>query len=119
MLHLNPEKAGTFQDIPPKILKNSINVCSETLKNFFNDTTIHREFPNELENADVTLIFKKDDATKAKNYRSVSVLPVVSKVFERIMHKQINEYINQFLSPSYIRQKQIERSSTYGSLKSF
>ena len=31
MLHLNPKKAGTFQDIPPKILKNSINICSETL----------------------------------------------------------------------------------------
>ena len=34
MLHLNSKKAGTFQDISPKILKNSINVCSET-RNFF------------------------------------------------------------------------------------
>ena len=92
MLYLNPEKAGTFQDIPPKILKNSINVCSETLKNFFNDTIIHCEFPNELKKADVKPIFKKDDPTKAKNYRPVSVLQVVSKVFERIMHKQISEY---------------------------
>ena len=32
ILNLNPKKAGTFQDIPPKILKNSINVCSGTLK---------------------------------------------------------------------------------------
>ena len=39
--------------------------------------------------------------TKAKTYRPVSVLPVLSKVFERIMHKQISEYINQFLS-SYL-----------------
>ena len=35
MLRLNPKKAGAFQDILPKILKNSINVCSETLKKFF------------------------------------------------------------------------------------
>ena len=28
----------------------------------------------------------------------MSVLPVVSKGFQRIMHKQISEYINQFLS---------------------
>ena len=93
MLHLNPKKAGTFQDIPPKILKNSINVCSETLKFF--DTVIHCEFPNELKKSDVTPISKKDDSTKTKNYRPVSALPVALKVFERIMHKQISEYINQ------------------------
>ena len=90
MLHLNPKKAGTFQNIHPKILKNSMNICSETLNIFFNDTVIHCEFPNELKKADVTPIFKKDYPTKAKDYRPVSVLTVVSKVFERIMHKQIS-----------------------------
>ena len=68
----------------------------------FNDTIIHCEFPNQLKKADVTPIFKKDDPTKAKNYKPMSVLPVVSKVSEGIMHKQISEYINQFLSP-YLR----------------
>ena len=49
MLHLNSNKAGTFQDIPPKILENSINVCSETLKKKnVHDTVIHCKFPNEL-----------------------------------------------------------------------
>ena len=57
MLHLNSKKAGTFQDIPPNILKNSVNVCSKTLKNVFNDTVIHCEFPNELKKADVTQFF--------------------------------------------------------------
>ena len=52
-----------------------------------------------MKKADVTPIFIKDDPTKAKNYRPVSVLPVVSKVFERIMYKQISEYINHVLSP--------------------
>ena len=64
----------------------------------FNDSVIHCEFPNELKKADVTPIFKDDDPTKTKYYRLVSLLPVVSKVFERTMHKQISEYINQFLS---------------------
>ena len=63
------------------ILKNSINVCSETLKFFFDETVIHCEFPNELKKADVTPVFKKDDPTIAKNYRPVSVLPVVLKSF--------------------------------------
>ena len=44
-------------------------------------------------------VFKKDDPTKAKNYRPVSVLPGVSRFFERLMHKQISFYIDPFLSP--------------------
>ena len=99
MLDLNPKKAGTFRNIPPKILRNSINVCSETLNKSFNDTVIHCEFPHELKKTDVIPVFKNADPIKAKNYRPVSVLPVVSKVFERIMHNQISECINQFLSP--------------------
>ena len=55
----------------------------------FNDTVIHCEFPNEMKKTDVTPVFKKDDPTKAKNYRPVSVLSFVSKVFERIMYANI------------------------------
>ena len=59
----------------------------------------HKEFPDELKLADLTPIYKKDDPNKSKNYRPVSVLPVVSKVFEKIMHDQISQYINSFLTP--------------------
>ena len=46
-------------------------------------------------------IFKKDDPTKPKNYIPVSVLLGVSKIFARLMHKQIRFYIDQFL-PTYM-----------------
>ena len=49
--------------------------------------------------ADVSPVFKKDNPLLAKNYRPVSVLPTVTKIFERLMRKQVNEHINQFLSP--------------------
>ena len=48
--------------------------------------------------ADVTPVFKKGDPTSVKNYRPVSVLPKVSKFFERIMLKQILEQMNKYLS---------------------
>ena len=44
-------------------------------------------------------VFKKDDSTQVKNYRPVSLLPVVSKVFERIMLNQVTAYMNEYLSP--------------------
>ena len=43
-------------------------------------------------------MFKKDDSTSVKNYRPVNELPVVSKVFERIMLNQIKSYMDSFLS---------------------
>ena len=59
----------------------------------------NKELPDELKLVDATPIYKKDDPNKSKNYRPVSVLPVVSKVFEKIMHDQISQYINSFLTP--------------------
>ena len=52
--------------------------------------------PNELKLADITPIFKKEDSTQPKNYRPVKVLPCVPKVFERIIQKQLSEYIEKF-----------------------
>ena len=96
---LNPNKAYTFKNIPPKTLKESRECCSDILQKLFNNTLSNKEFPDELKIADVTPIYKKDDPNKSKNYRPVSVLPVVSQVFEKIMHDQISQYINSFLTP--------------------
>ena len=47
-------------------------------------------------------IFKKKDKPFVENYRPVSVLPTVSKMFERIMQKQVTDYIGKFLSPIFM-----------------
>ena len=43
-------------------------------------------------------LYKKLDPLKKENYRPVSLLPHVSKVFERIIYKQINTYMEDKLS---------------------
>ena len=96
---LNSNISTTFGNIPTKILKESRKNCSDTLEKLFNDALKNGYFPGKLKRADIMPVFKKDDAIKAKNYRPVSVLPGVSNFFERIMHKQISFYIEQFLSP--------------------
>ena len=69
-----------------------------------------KSFPNSLKLADVTLVFKKEDASLLKNYRPVSVLPVVSEIYERIMQKQILKYIPRqtFISPLMRIQKRVQ-----------
>ena len=49
--------------------------------------------------ADITPVHKKEDTTKTKNYRPVSVLPPVSKLLEKLMEQQIISYIDKYLSP--------------------
>ena len=58
------------------------------------------EVPDELKLAEVTVTFKKkDDPTKSKNHSPVNVLPTVSKVFERIMHRLMSIFVEKVLSP--------------------
>ena len=47
---------------------------------------------------DITPVFKKEDKNVATNYRPISALPTLSKVFEKIMLKQVINHVNAFLS---------------------
>ena len=49
-------------------------------------------FPNQLTIAKVVPIFKKNVPTDVKNYRPISVLPTISKIFENVMQTQLMEY---------------------------
>ena len=76
------------------------NICAPALNDIWNNEIITQKcFPNNPKVGDVTPVFKKEDASLLKNYRQVSVLSVVSKIYERIIQKQILEYIDKHLSP--------------------
>ena len=49
--------------------------------------------------ADITPVPKEEHCTYKERFRPISVLPAGSKVFERILHKQISTYIDTYLSP--------------------
>ena len=95
---LEKKKANTFKNIPTKHIKETKNICGPIIKDLVNDSIINSKFPNNLKLADVSTIFKKDDATNVKNYRPVSVLPVVSKIYERVMQEQLSAYFEYILS---------------------
>ena len=70
------------------------------MANIWNDEILlNKNLPENLKLADVSPIFKKKDETFVQNYRPVSVLPTASKIFERLMRKQVSDYIGKFLSP--------------------
>ena len=76
-------------------------VTAKTLQQLFNQALTTGEFPSNLKNSDVTPVFKENNQLIKENYRPVSVLPIISKVFEKLMQNQINVHIKRFLS-SYL-----------------
>ena len=87
--NLDRTKNETFGDIPFKCLKSSSNEIALHLLHIWNHQIIDQNiFQSLLKLADVTPVFKKGDPQSIKNYRPVSVLLNVLKVFERIMLKR-------------------------------
>ena len=69
-------------NIPTKQLKQVGDIICEPLMKIWNEEFIqNKKFPTKLKLADVTPIFKKLQNIFLENYRPVSVLPVVSKMF--------------------------------------
>ena len=55
-------------------------------------------FPTSIKYTDVIPIHKKDDKTHKENYRPISILPNLSKLYERLMYNQIYAYFDKLLS---------------------
>ena len=55
-------------------------------------------FPNELKQADIKPIYKKESRNEKENYRPVSILPNLSKIFERCMYDQLKDHFDKLLS---------------------
>ena len=92
VLNLNNKKASQNSDIPTKIIKENSDIFGKALCCFINDSIKSFTFPSCLKEADITPIHKKGKKDKKENYRPVSILPVLSKIFERIMFKQMSAF---------------------------
>ena len=96
--NLNTNKASPFNSISPKVLKENIEICGNVLHNIINHGIILNTFDNVMKLAEITPIHKCDEKINKKKYRPVSGLIAGSKIFERIMQKQMGEYLERFLS---------------------
>ena len=92
IMDLNPKKASQKNDIPTKIIKDNADIICEVLWENFNLSMEKSKFPQPLKKADITPIFKKDSRLDKSNYRPVSILPNLSKIFERCIYNQISLY---------------------------
>ena len=81
-----------------KSISNEISDCITLI--IINQSISTGSFSECLKLPKIVPIFKKDDKSQIKNYRPISVLPVISKIFENVMHTQLIVYFtdNNLLS---------------------
>ena len=96
---IGKKKATGLDDLSAKVLKiiKQPYLCHLTrlINRMFEDST----FPKYMKNARVTPIYKKEDPLLKKYYRPVSVLPIRSKIFERALADQLDDYFRALFHP--------------------
>ena len=91
----------TSGDIPIKVLKDVATVSAPALTHCFNVGVDSSIFPDELKIADVVPMHKKDATADKLSYRPISLLTTISKVFERLVHKQLLCFMQTKLSSTF------------------
>ena len=84
-----------WDDISPRIVKQTYKCFLEPLVHISNISILHGVFPNELKIAKVIPLYKGGESKLLVNFRPVSVLPVFSKLLERLMYERITEFIDE------------------------
>jgi len=91
---LDTKKSIGVDNIPAQILKDTCDIIAPQLTFIFNLCINSGQFVDDWKIARVTPIFKKGSKSDLNNHRPVSVLPVLSKSFEKIVFDQLYDYLN-------------------------
>ena len=87
-------KATGLDNISAKLLRECPDVLAESLTHLFNQSIMTGIFPDEWKSARVTPLYKNSGKrSDPTNYRPISIIPVVAKVFERIIYDQLYHYL--------------------------
>ena len=90
---LNPSKSTGTDNIPARFVKDAASVLTKPILHIVNLSIDQDLVPNDLKNARVVPLFKKNKRCEVGNYRPVSVLSVISKILERAVYTQLEDYL--------------------------
>ena len=87
-------KARGYDEISIRTIKENKLSLVPVLTHLINLTIKSSEFPDCLKIARVTPLFKKGDVSDPNNYRPISILPALSKIVEKVLSIQIQNYLD-------------------------
>ncbi|CAB4021146.1 Hypothetical predicted protein [Paramuricea clavata] len=86
-------KATGLDQISARLVRECADLISSSITNIFNLSLLLGTFPEDWKCAKVTPIFKQGTRNEMNNYRPISVISVMAKAFERIIHNQLYAYM--------------------------
>ena len=95
--NLDPSKSAQGSDIPTKVIKENCDIFAQFLTNCFNKSVDTSKFPTDLKLAEVKPAHKKGAKSEKENFRPLSILPNISKLFEKYLFKQITSFLENKL----------------------
>ncbi len=103
-INLSPKNSCGIDRISRKLIKQSKHIFIRPRMIIINQMLNTGIFPDQLKISKVVPILKKDDERLFTNYRPISLLPVISKIFEKVIFRQLYDYLkinNIFYNAQY------------------
>ena len=97
--NLNPNKAVGFDMIPPHVLKIAAEELAGPLTEIINQCILEKYWPSSLKKGEWIPAFKKEDPLEMSNYRPITILTVVDKIFEQLLSKQMSKFFEPIFDP--------------------
>ena len=92
---IDPFKAVGLDNLGRKFLKDGATVLSLPVTQLINLSIKSSIFPEQCKIAKLKPLYKKGSALVPKNYRPILLLPLLSKLFEKIIHMQTQYYLKE------------------------
>ena len=77
------------------VIKDSLNIIADPLSKIIYISLRNGIFPDKLKVAKVLPVFKSEDPQYFVNYRPISLLPIFSKIFEKVFYNRFIEFIER------------------------
>ena len=81
-----------------QILKENADFFAEHICRQFNEAICSSKFPATFKFANVTPVFKNGNRNQKDNYRPMSILPIISKIFEKLICRQPSNHFDNIFS---------------------
>ena len=91
---INPNKAVGIDNLSGRFLKDGGSILASPMTALCNLSINLSKFPDKCKIAKLKALYKKGSSLDTKNYRPISLLPLISKFFEKIIHDQTQEYLD-------------------------
>ena len=92
--NVNVSKAASLDNLSGRFLNDVVKVLAKPITDLCNLSITSGKFPDSFKITNVKPVYKKGSLPEASNYRPISLLPLISKVIEKVIHDQTSAFLN-------------------------